>query len=558
MDKKYSLGIDFGTESGRALLVNVETGEEVATSVYKYKNGVIDKTLPGTDIELKPDSALQDPDDYIKTLENTIPAVIKKSGIKPEQIIGIGTDFTSCTILPTDKNGIPLCAYEKYRKNPHSWAKLWKHHAAQKEANELNKKAEQRNEEFLLIYGGKISSEWFFPKVMEILNDAPEIYKAADRIIEGADWIVWQLTGRETRTSCCAGYKAIWEKDKGFPSSDFFKSLHPDLENVVSEKMSQEILPIGTKAGELTPAMAELTGLKPGTPVAVGIIDAHAAVPGTTVTAPGKMVMIMGTSTCHMLLSPEKKLVEGISGVVSDGIVPGYFGYEAGQAATGDIFGWFVKNCVPENYKIEAENKNIDVHSFLEKKAAKLQVGESGLLALDWENGCRSVLVDADLSGLILGLTLQSKPEEIYRTLIEATAFGTRIIIDAFEKAGIKIHELYACGGLPEKNKLLIQIYSDVTNKEIKLAKSELAGSLGAAMWGAVAAGKDNGGFNSIDDASKNMAHLKNECYKPIPHNRDVYNRLYEEYKRLYNYFGRGENNIMKNLKSIKLKQKEL
>jgi L-ribulokinase len=552
--KKYTIGVDFGTESGRAVLVDVSNGRELADAIYSYKNGVIDERLPiaEKDVRLEPDWALQDPEDYIRTFQNTIPSVIKKTGINPDDVIGIGIDFTACTMLPVKQDGTPLCIIPEYRANPHAWVKLWKHHAAQSEADKINAMARQMGQKWLARYGGKISSEWFFSKVLQILNEAPEIYSAADRMLEAADWVVWQLTGRETRNSCTAGYKAIWSKREGFPDQAYFAALDARLENVVDEKMSRHITSIGQRAGSLTEQAAVWTGLKPGTAVAIANVDAHVAVPAATVSEPGRMVMIMGTSTCHMILGDEEHLVPGICGYVEDGIIPGFFGYEAGQSCVGDHFAWFVENCIPAVYEHEAKERGIDIHQLLEEKAAMLKPGESGLLALDWWNGNRSVLVDVDLSGLLIGATLATKAEEIYRALIEATAYGTRVIIEAFEQNGVPVRELVACGGLPEKNKLLMQIYADVTGREIKVTASKQTPALGSAMFGAVAAGKASGGYDTIFEAAKRMASLKDETFKPKPENQKIYDSLFAEYVRLHDYFGRGENDVMKTLRRIK------
>lgn len=548
-NRRYTIGIDFGTLSGRAVLVDVATGEEVATHVYEYANGVIDRTLPGSETPLSPDTALQDPRDYLRTLEVTIPRVLELSGVAPQRVIGIGIDFTACTMLPVKADGTPLCFLDAYRSNPHAWVKLWKHHAAQPHANRLNAIARERGEKFLARYGGKISSEWFIPKAWQILDEAPEIYAAADRLLEAADWVIWQLTGVETRNACTAGYKALWSKREGFPSREFFAALDPRLADIVDEKMSRTILPQGARAGGLTPAMASRLGLRPGIAVAVANVDAHVAVPACTVVGPNKMVMVMGTSICHLVLGEEQVEVEGMCGVVEDGILPGFYGYEAGQAAVGDIFGWFVEQGVPERYGEEARQRGVSVHELLEEKASRLRPGESGLLALDWWNGNRSVLVDADLTGLILGMSLATTPEEIYRALIEATAFGTRVIIDAFEARGIGIEELYACGGLPERNRLLMQIYADVTGRTIRVARSGQAPALGSAMFAAVAAGPEAGGYATIVDAARRMAGLKEQLYRPDPEATALYEPLYREYVQLHDYFGRGANDVMKRLK---------
>jgi L-ribulokinase len=550
--KKYSIGIDFGTESGRALLVDAATGEEVATNVHVYSNKVIDEKLPGTDIRLEPDWALQDPNDYLAVFQKAVPAVLQQSGVDPTDVIGVGIDFTACTMMPVKADGTPLCNLAEYRRNPHAWVKLWKHHAAQPEANKINATAQALDQSWLERYGGKISSEWFFSKTLQILDEAPEVYRAADRLIEAADWVIWQLTGVETRNSCTAGYKAMWSKREGFPPDEYFKALDPRLEHVIDEKMSRQISPIGAKAGELTQQAAAWMGLKPGTAVAIANVDAHVSVPAVTVTEVGRMVMIMGTSTCHMVLGQDEHLVPGICGYVEDGILPGLFGYEAGQSCVGDHFAWFVENCVPAAYEREAQERGIDMHQLLEEKAAKLKPGESGLLALDWWNGNRSVLVDVDLTGLLLGATLATKPEEIYRALIEATAYGTRVIVEAFESNGVPVTELVACGGLPEKNKLLMQIYADVTGREFRISASKQAPALGSAMFGAVAAGKARGGHDSIFEAAQHMARLKDEVYRPIPEHKRVYDLLFAEYVRLHDTFGRGENDVMKRLKKLK------
>jgi len=529
-DDTYAVGIDFGTESARAVLVRLSDGEELASAVYEYADGVIDEVLPRSDIRLEPDWALQNPEDYVRAVADTVPRVLQDTGVAAEKVVGLGIDFTACTMLPTKADGTPLCMLDEYRANPHAWVKLWKHHAAQPEADRINEVARERGEPWLPRYGGKISSEWFFPKSLQILNEAPEIYEAADRLIEAADWIVWQLTGVETRNSCTAGYKAIWSKREGFPSEDYFAALHPRMRHIVDEKMSRHILPLGARAGGLTAEMARATGLPEGTAVAVANVDAHVSVPPARVVEPGTMVMIMGTSTCHMVLGREERMVPGMCGVVEDGILPGLFGYEAGQSCVGDHFAWFVEHCVPAQYQGEADRRGLNLHQLLEEKAAQLRPGESGLVALDWWNGNRSVLVDVDLTGLLVGATLATRPEEIYRALIEATAYGTRVIIEAFEENGVAVHDIVAAGGLPERNRLLMQIYADVTGREFKVIGTQQAGALGSAMHGAVAAGAAAGGYDDIVQAAERMGKLKDERYTPIPENTAVYDRLYAEY----------------------------
>jgi L-ribulokinase len=557
MKQTYTIGVDYGTESGRVLLVDIATGEEVAVHVTPYPHGVINESLPGGATKLDPDWALQHPEDYMEVLRRSVPEVLRLSGVSPDHVIGIGIDFTACTMLPLDSAAVPLCLDPEWRDHPHSWVKLWKHHAAQEEANRLNAIASDRGEDFLSRYGGKLSSEWMIAKIWQILNEAPEIYERTDLFMEAADWVVMQMTGNLVRNSCTAGYKAVWHKQLGYPSNEFFRSLDPRLEQLTETKLRGPIESIGTKAGGLRDEMAAALGLRPGTAVAVGNVDAHAAVPAVGVVTPGKLVMAMGTSICHLLLSDKEMHAEGICGVVEDGIVAGYYGYEAGQSAVGDIFAWYVEQAVPEHVKHSALEEGIGIHDWLEKRAALYAPGESGLLALDWWNGNRSVLVDADLTGLLIGCTLQTRPEEIYRALLEATAFGTRQIIEAFENSGIEVDELYACGGLPQRNALLMQIYADVTGKEIKIAASTQTGALGAAMFGAVAAGMEAGGYDTIVEAADKMARVRDETFGPNPKHTAIYDQLYKEYSALHDYFGRGANPVMKRLKTIKSESRQ-
>jgi L-ribulokinase len=549
--EKYVIGVDFGTLSGRSLIVNVNSGEEIATSEYSYPHGVMEKELPDGTL-LGVDWALQHPQDYLDVFAKTIPDVIKRAGVNPDSVIGIGIDFTACTVLPVLSDGTPLCFLDKFKGNPHSFVKLWKHHAAQAEANQLNSIAGDRGENFLARYGGKISSEWLIPKIWQVFDEAPDVYRSADKFIEAADWVIWQLTGVETRNSCTAGYKGLWHKEKGYPDKEFFAALNPGLRNIVEEKLSLSISPVGTKAGEINLKSSTLTGLKVGTAVAVANVDAHVSVPAVGITSAGKMLAIMGTSTCHMVLGEKESIVEGMCGVVEDGIIEGFYGYEAGQSCVGDHFQWFVENCVPSSYIKEASDKGMDIHDLLTSKAELLKPGESGLLALDWWNGNRSVLVDVDLTGMLLGATLTSRPEEIYRALVESTAFGTRMIIETFKESGVPVNEFYAAGGIAEKNRFVMQIYADIINMDIKISGSPQAPALGSAMFGAVAAGKSKGGYDNIIDAARSMGKVKDYSYSPRKENVGIYKELYMEYKTLHDYFGKGGNNVMKRLKEIR------
>jgi L-ribulokinase len=555
---RYAIGVDFGSESGRAVVVDVADGRQLATAVWPYSHGVIDERLPlvESDVPLAPDWALQDPEDYLRVFRETVPQVLREAGVDPADVIGLGIDFTACTMMPTLADGTPLALVPDLRANPHAWVKLWKHHAAQPEADRINETAEATGQGWLTRYGGKISSEWFFSKALQILDEAPDVYARADRLIEAADWVVWRLTGVETRNATTAGYKALWSKQDGFPDRAYFEALDPRLADVVDAKMRRDISRTGDRAGGLTDEAAAWTGLLPGTAVAVANVDAHVSVPAATVTEAGRMVMIMGTSTCHMVLGEEEHLVPGICGYVEDGIIPGYFGYEAGQSCVGDHFAWFTEHAVPERYQVEARARGLDIHVLLQEQAGLLAPGESGLLALDWWNGNRSVLVDAELGGLLVGATLATTAPEIYRALIEATAYGTRVIMEALEANGVPVNEVIAAGGLADKSPLIMQIYADVTGRPFRLSASDQTPALGSAMFGAVAAGAGAGGYATIEDAARAMARLKDRTYEPNPAATAVYDVLYREYVRLHDYFGRGENNVMKTLRGLRSRAK--
>ena len=551
INRKVSIGLDYGTESARALIADVLTGEEIATATANFPTGVMDKTLPdGTEVE--PETALQNPNDYLEVMEQTLASAMEKGKVSAEQVIGLAIDFTASTVLPTTEDGTPLCNLPEFISEPYAWVKLWKDHTAQPEAEEMNILAEKRNESFLKRYGGRLSSEWMFPKALRMLRKAPKVYATMNKYIEAGDWLVWQLTGNVRRSSCQAGYKGMWSKGSGYPTKEYLGELEDEFSSFVEDKLDPKVYPLGNAAGGLTAKWAEKLGLLPNTPVAVSIIDAHAAVLGTSVYDSGKMVLALGTSTCHLVMNKENVEIDGVAGIVEDGIVPGFAAYESGQSAVGDIFLWFIRNYISSEYIEKANEHNLDIFQYLEMLAAKIPVGSNGLLALDWWNGNRSTLMDADLSGMLIGLTLNTKPEEIYRALIEATAFGTLAIIDNHVNQGVAIDELYATGGLAEKNELLMQIYADVTGREIKVAESSQAAALGAAIIGTVAAGKSNHGYNSFEDAVKAMAKLKDIKYIPNENNRKSYQKIYAEYKNLYKEFGTGMMKTMKNLKNIR------
>ena len=428
---RFTIGVDFGTLSGRAVVVRIRDGLEVASSEHVYADGVIESFLPGSSERLPFEWALQNPADYISVFKIAVPKALELSGVDPKAVIGIGIDFTACTILPTLRDGTPLCQLEQYKNRPHAWVKLWKHHAAQPQADRVNALAHARLEPWINRYGGKISSEWTFPKALQMLEEDPAVFAAAERIIEGADWVVWQLCGVETRNTCTAGYKEIYQ-DGAYPSPEYLAALHPDFPAIL-EKLGHELSPLGSRAGDLTPEAAAWTGLPAGIAVAVGNVDAHVTAPAANAVGAGQMVAIMGTSTCHVMNGEHLAEVPGMCGVVDGGITPGLWGYEAGQSGVGDLFGWMVKHITPPEYAARAEGRGISVHDLLTEEAARQSIGEHGLVALDWLNGNRSVLVDAELSGVFVGVTLATRAPDLYRALLESTAFGTRMILETFE-----------------------------------------------------------------------------------------------------------------------------
>ena len=548
---KYVIGLDYGTLSGRAIVVDVKDGRQLASAVYEYPHAVMDRHLPdGT--KLKNDWALQHPGDYLEALQYTIPAVVHESGVDKNDIIALGVDFTSSTVLPIDRDGTPLCFKDEFKNEPHAYVKLWKHHGAQEQADRMTKAAIERKEPWLKNYGSKVSSEWAFPKLLEVMEEAPHVYAAMDEWVEALDWVSFKLTGKMVRSYCAAGYKFFYNKHTGFPSEEYFASVNPRFAKVISEKVKSPVQELVTVAGCVTDEMADQLGLPHDLPVSVGILDAHAGVPAVGMTKPGQLMIVMGTSACFMALSQSGAPVEGICGTLEDGILPGYHCYEAGQSCMGDHYAWFTKNCVPAEYIEEAKKRGMHIQAYLTELAEKLRPGESGLLALDWWNGNRSVLVDFDLTGMLLGQTLQTKAEEIYRALIEATAYGARMIVETFRESGVEVNELFATGGISQKNAMAMQIYADVLNMPVHIAGSDQGPALGSAILASSAVGSEKGGYDDHFEAIRAMAQVDQKVYTPVSENAAVYEQLFQEYRKLHDYFGRGENDVMKRLKKIR------
>ena len=538
----HVLGIDFGTLSARVLVVRAADGAELACVEHPYRHGVMDRALPGTESELPPLWALQDPRDWLSVLREAVPVAVAQAGIDPASVAGVGTDFTASTPLPVLADGTPLCVLDRFAERPHAWPKLWKHHAAQAQADRITDLAHASGQPWLARYGGRISAEWQLAKALQILEEDPEVWAATTRWIEAADWIVWQLTGRETRNPCTAGYKGLYQ-DGSYPDEDYLAALHPQFADVYRTRVAHPLTALGARAGGLTAQAAAWTGLPEGTPVAVGNVDAHVTAAAAQTYGNGQLLAIMGTSTCHMMNADVLREVPGACGVVEGGIVAGSFGYEAGQSGVGDIFAWWVDNAVPERYSEPGRG----VHEVLSDLAARQRVGEHGLLALDWMGGNRSVLVDHELSGALLGMTLSTTAVDVYRALLESTAFGTRVILDAFDTAGLPVTEFVAAGGLV-KNPLLMQIYADVTGLPISVVDSAQAPALGAAIHAAVAAGI----HPEVRTASAAMGRRRRAAYLPIPEHQQVYQQLYQEYVRLHDHLGRGGNDVLHRLHALK------
>ena len=540
------VGVDFGTLSGRAVVVRVSDGAELGAAVHGYRHGVMDAELAATGAPLPPDWALQDPADYTDVLREAVPAALATAGIDHARVIGIGTDFTASTPLPVTRDGTPLCQFPGLDSRPHAYAKLWKHHAAQGQADRINAMARERGEPWLARYGGKISAEWQYAKALQVLDEDPDMYQRAERWIEAADWIIWQLCGRETRNACTAGYKGI-RQDGRYPSREYLAALDPRFAGFAEDKLEHPISPLGARAGSLTARAASWTHLPEEIAVAVGNVDAHVTPPAANAIEPGQMVLIMGTSTCHVMNAEKLAEVPGMCGVVDGGIVAGCYGYEAGQTGVGDIFAWFADQATPPGYAAEAARRGLSVHELLSAEAAAQPPGAHGLIALDWLNGNRSVLVDHHLSGVVAGLTLATRAPDIYRALIESTAFGTRVIIDAFEGAGVSVGELVIAGGLT-RNELIMQIYADVTRRPLSLIGSAQGPAQGSAIHAAVAAGA----YPDVPAAAAAMGAMERGVYAPDPASAAGYDELYAEYVALHDYFGRGANEVLHRLRALR------
>ncbi len=551
---KYVFGFDFGTLSVRGIALNLETGEETASAEWPYRSGVIQGEMKHRPIRLPDEWFLQDPDDWLEGIAKVSKELLKKGNIAPEDVAAVGTDFTSCTLLPIKRDGTPLCKCPEFRDNPNSWPKLWKHHGAQKYAEKIEEYAKSHTVWLKKYFGNSVSSEWVFPKALQVAVESPEIYDAADYFIEAVDWIVMYLTGELTRTNGILGVNAFWNEDTGYPDKEFCKAQACNFENFV-DKLAGKILRVGDYAGNLKADSAKALGLTVNTAVAAGHSDGAVAGCGAGVTESGSMMLVMGTSTCHQMMYKDFHSFDGICSVAADGMIPGLYGYESGQSATGDIFDWFARNCVPAGYFQEAKARGETILQYLGELAEPMLPGETGLVALDWLNGNRSILSDYNLSGLIAGLTLNTKPEEIYRSLVEANIFGSKRILDNYEENGVKIKKTYAVGGLALKCPWIMQMCSDVFGTEVYVPQFGNVPARGAAVCAAVAVNKSDSctGFKTFSDAAKVLVPKEIRVYSPDKVKTELYSPVYGKYKELHDFFGKN-NSFMRDLKELRIK----
>lgn len=562
-NRRLSLGLDFGTNSVRALLVDVTSGQEIATAINAYETGQAGIILDPQD----PNLARQNPADYVRGIEGVVKALLAEArkadkSVDSADIIGIGVDTTGSTPLPVDRAGMPLSFKPEFKDNPNAQAWLWKDHTAHAEAAMVTELAAKVHPEYLAKCGGTYSSEWFFSKILHCLNRDRRVFDAAYSWVECSDFIPGLLTGitdplQMKRSRCAAGHKAMFNENwDGLPSKKFLSRLDPKL-GELRPRLYEKTYTSDKEAGKLSREWADKLGLPAGIPVAVGAFDAHLGAVGAGV-GPGKLIKIIGTSTCDIAVWPNTEPladIPGLCGIVDGSVLPGYFGLEAGQSAVGDIFNWFVSYIQPGGPEKGS-------HAALSVQAAKLRPGQSGLLALDWNHGNRTVLVDQRLTGLLLGQTLLTTPEEIYRALIEATAFGALTIINRFEEYGVKVSEIINCGGIAEKNPVIMKIYADVSGREMKIARSAQTCALGSAIAGAVVAGRERGGYDNYTDAQKVMCGTKEETFRPDPENHQVYQELYKLYTQIHDAFGTKQwtgnmSNVMKDLLAIRDRQKK-
>lgn len=553
MTHKYSIGLDFGTLTARAVIVDTADGKALATSTFGYQDAIIDSTLPESRIHLPADFALQNPRDYQEAVVSPLRDILHRSGVRAEDVIGIGVDSTASTVLALDENYMPLCLHPECKNNPHSWIKMWKHHSPQKQADRINAAASRLGESFLQRCGGKVSVEWFYPKMLETLELAPDIFDRAAYFVELGDWIVYLLTGEMKRSSAIASLHAHWDSTQGMPSDEFFHQLHPKMADKVRQNQKIPVAPIFSAVGTLSREIAAQTGLTERTMVSIADTDSPVALLSLNVTNENTGALILGTSSVFMLLSQKEHYIRGAMASVKDQLMPGFFGNMFGQSAVGDSFEWFVKNMVPYQYYLEAKNNDKSVFDIMNAAMERLDPRVEHVLATDWFNGSRSLLQNSSLSGALVGMSLSTRPEQIYRALVESSAFGLKKILNSIHDAGIPLEQIRACGGLARKSPAIMQIYADILEIPIYTAASAQAIGQGAAILGAQAAGSENGGYDQIADAVGAMHCPVATCYTPRNEYRQLYRELFAQYEEVYHFFGVEKPQIMESLRAPKL-----
>lgn len=543
--KKYVIGVDYGTLSARAIVVERATGRTLGECTFVYPHGVMDQTLPdGTPLNGF-DWALAHPADYLEALRTIIPGAVRNADISSKEVGALAIAATACTLLPVDAALAPLCTRPEFANHPHAYLKLWKHHRAQAYADRMTEIAQAMDPSILDCYGGRISSEWAIPKSMEIYYEDPAVYSAADRFMQVSDWLTACLTGNaELQNGSIAQYKAMWSRRNGRPSEAYFTRISKEIPEIIHSKLRGQMLMAGECAGNLCRSAAEALGLSEETVVAMAHTDAHSGALGVGACDDGDYVFIIGTSSCGHLITKQTAFVPGVTGALSDGLLPGFTCYSAGQACVGDMLDWFITRAIPENYTAFAQKHGKNLHQTLEEMAAAQAPGECGLVALDWFNGNRSTLTNANLSGLLLGLTMETKPEDIYRALLDSISFGHREIVDNFLKHGLEIRRIILCGGIAHKNRLLLQIMADVLNRPLDVSSEPQATALGAAICAAAAMEKI-----PLADAIRRMRCGVRETIFPNPENAMRYEDIYGIYHQLYNFFGRERPDLMASLR---------
>lgn len=534
------IGVDFGSSEARVSAVDIKTGQMIGIATCPYQSGVMDKILPNAKL-LPPNFALNDPSDWMNAMSCATRKLVMDTGIPQSEIISLGISFTSCCCLPVDDGGMPLCQKPDFAENVHAWPKHWRHIASLPQAKRLTEIATDRGEPFLEYCGGRIGPEWLWPKLLETIEQSPELVPHIAYYLEIGDWIAWQLTGNQARNQCSAGYKACWVEGDGYPSNDFFAHASVDLARIAEKQRDVPVVQPGKLAGRLLPELAEQISLPAGLPVAIPVIDAQVGVLGSGVYSPEVMVMVMGSSTIHLVMSKLERMFVGFAGMVKDGILDGYWGYEAGQPATGDLLDWFRNTLAPIQLFERAREDDVDEMVVMDRWLHEEPTGSGGMVALDWWNGNRSVLSNTTLKGMISGFTLGTTAPQILKGLVEATGFGTRKIIDTFRANDIHIDRIVATGSIPYHYPGMLQIYSDICNTPITVPDVQYSVARGAAILGGFAVGVENLGFTTRKDYFEAMKPQNYDSFAPNPEDVSKYDMIFKTWSKFHDWFAEVE-----------------